>query len=155
QRECGCFHQADRSDRCGCRTGGRVGDEAGYGRREGHGVGAPGQHGAPPRSECGYPPLRGSKADREPHSQRTSPPRRPLLWVQGLAQSLLAPGHCSSTAVPCGVPCSERRSGTMSVTASVVIIERRGHVGLAIMNRPEKHNAMNAQLTREMVQALL
>jgi len=42
----------------------------------------------------------------------------------------------------------------MSVTASFVRTERRGHVGLATMNRPEKHNAMNAQLTRELVQAI-
>ena len=42
----------------------------------------------------------------------------------------------------------------MSVTSSFVLTERRGHVGLATLNRPEKHNAMNRQLTQELVQAI-
>lgn len=42
----------------------------------------------------------------------------------------------------------------MSVTSSFVLTERRGHVGLATLNRPEKHNAMNRQLTHELVQAI-
>src|SRR5439155_14241466 len=62
------------------------------------------------------------------------------------------------TSLP-GVPAicatmQRRRIGTMSVTSSFVLTERRGHVGLATLNRPEKHNAMNRQLTQELVQAI-
>jgi enoyl-CoA hydratase/carnithine racemase len=43
----------------------------------------------------------------------------------------------------------------MSVsTAPLVLVERRGHVGIATLNRPEKHNAMSAALTRELIQAI-
>jgi len=42
----------------------------------------------------------------------------------------------------------------MSVTSSFVLTERRGPVGLATLNRPEKHNAMSVALQRELVQAL-
>ena len=43
----------------------------------------------------------------------------------------------------------------MSVSAApLVLVERRGPVGLATLNRPEKHNAMNSALTRELVAAI-
>lgn len=43
----------------------------------------------------------------------------------------------------------------MSVSAApLVLVERHGPVGIATLNRPEKHNAMNAQLTRELIAAI-
>jgi enoyl-CoA hydratase len=42
----------------------------------------------------------------------------------------------------------------MSVTSSLVLTERRGHVGLAILNRPEKHNAMSRALSLELARAI-
>ena len=43
----------------------------------------------------------------------------------------------------------------MSVSAApLVLVERRGPVGLATLNRPEKHNAMNSALTRELIAAI-
>lgn len=40
----------------------------------------------------------------------------------------------------------------MSVSAApLVLIEKRGPVGLLTLNRPEKHNAMNSALTQELV----
>lgn len=42
----------------------------------------------------------------------------------------------------------------MTVTGQNVLVERRGPVGLAILNRPEKHNAMNAALIAELIAAI-
>lgn len=42
----------------------------------------------------------------------------------------------------------------MSGSFEFIMVERRGPVGIAILNRPEKHNAMNTQLQHELVQAL-
>lgn len=42
----------------------------------------------------------------------------------------------------------------MTVTSNLVLTERRGPVGLATLNRPEKHNAMSVQLQTELVQAI-
>jgi len=43
----------------------------------------------------------------------------------------------------------------MSVaTDRLVLVERRGPVGIAILNRPEKHNAMSAALGQQLVQAI-
>jgi enoyl-CoA hydratase/carnithine racemase len=43
----------------------------------------------------------------------------------------------------------------MSVSAApLVLVERRGPVGLATLNRPEKHNAMSSALTRELIAAI-
>ena len=43
----------------------------------------------------------------------------------------------------------------MSVSAApLVLVEKRGPVGLATLNRPEKHNAMNRALTRELIAAI-
>jgi len=41
-----------------------------------------------------------------------------------------------------------------ATTKPLVLVERRGPVGIATLNRPEKHNAMSAALTAELVQAL-
>ena len=38
--------------------------------------------------------------------------------------------------------------------APLVLVEKRGPVGLATLNRPEKHNAMNSALTRELIAAI-
>jgi enoyl-CoA hydratase len=55
-----------------------------------------------------------------------------------------------------GVPCRYEQEGTtMSVSAApLVLVERRGPVGLATLNRPEKHNAMSSALTRELIAAI-
>ena len=43
----------------------------------------------------------------------------------------------------------------MTATSTpLVLVERRGPVGIATLNRPEKHNAMSAALTAELVQAI-
>jgi enoyl-CoA hydratase len=42
----------------------------------------------------------------------------------------------------------------MLAELTCVLAERRGAVGLATLNRPAKLNAMNSQLTREMIQVL-
>lgn len=42
----------------------------------------------------------------------------------------------------------------MSGRFQFILVERRGPVGIAVLNRPEKHNAMNAQLQRELIEAL-
>src|SRR5690242_10216218 len=53
---------------------------------------------------------------------------------------------------PSGVPCRHTREGTMSVSAApLVLVEKRGPVGLLTLNRPEKHNAMSSALTHELV----
>jgi enoyl-CoA hydratase len=36
----------------------------------------------------------------------------------------------------------------------LVLVERRGPVGIATLNRPAKHNAMSAELSRQLVQAI-
>ena len=41
-----------------------------------------------------------------------------------------------------------------ATSARPVLVERRGPVGVAILNRPEKHNAMNSQLTQELIAAI-
>ncbi|MFN8637013.1 MAG: enoyl-CoA hydratase/isomerase family protein [Chloroflexota bacterium] len=41
-----------------------------------------------------------------------------------------------------------------ATSARPVLVERRGPVGVAILNRPEKHNAMNAELTQLLVEAI-
>jgi len=41
-----------------------------------------------------------------------------------------------------------------ATTTPLVLVERRGPVGLATLNRPEKHNAMSAALTAELIQAI-
>jgi enoyl-CoA hydratase len=41
-----------------------------------------------------------------------------------------------------------------ATTSRPVLVERRGPVGIATLNRPEKHNAMNSQLTRELIEAI-
>ncbi len=42
----------------------------------------------------------------------------------------------------------------MSLESAVVLVERRGPVGVATLNRPEKLNAMNAQLLHELIRAI-
>jgi enoyl-CoA hydratase len=43
----------------------------------------------------------------------------------------------------------------MTATSTrLVLVERRGPVGIATLNRPEKHNAMSAALTAELIQAI-
>src|SRR5215207_6254888 len=47
------------------------------------------------------------------------------------------------------------REGEMSVSAApLVLVEKRGPVGLLTLNRPEKHNAMSSALTRELIAGL-
>ena len=41
-----------------------------------------------------------------------------------------------------------------ATTKPLVLVERRGPVGIATLNRPEKHNAMSSALTAELVQAI-
>ena len=41
-----------------------------------------------------------------------------------------------------------------ATSAGPVLVERRGPVGVAILNRPEKHNAMNSLLTQELIAAI-
>lgn len=41
-----------------------------------------------------------------------------------------------------------------SGSAGLVLVERQGPIAVVTMNRPEKRNAMNSQLTREMIETL-
>jgi enoyl-CoA hydratase len=41
-----------------------------------------------------------------------------------------------------------------ATTKPLVLVERRGPVGIATLNRPEKHNAMSSALTAELIQAI-
>jgi enoyl-CoA hydratase len=41
-----------------------------------------------------------------------------------------------------------------ATSARPVLVEKRGPVGVAILNRPEKHNAMNGELTHMLVEAI-